>query len=364
MRLGANTEMAIMTSMENEHSDDFGRGKSRTGDDSAWSFRGYQLEHGDFTTAMVHLFRAEINRANVWRQRLDATTNWAVISTGAAISIAFTEQFSSPIVIILNTLLITFFLYIEARRYRYYELWSLRVRLMETDFFSSMLVPPFRPAADWAESLAENLLHPEFPISIWEALGRRLRRNYFWMYIVMVAAWLLKVWLTPTAALSWGEMLQRASVGGLPGSAVLLAGIIFNSFVVVFAILTIGLQRASGEILPRFGNEDDVMHTGLKSGSAWFRPRRRRKQFMALIITDRLEGVSESILKEMHRGVTSMKGVGMYTTEPHNVLLCALTITEIPQLKALVKEADSNAFVIVSPAHDVLGKGFSSLKEE
>ena len=134
------------------------------------------LRAGEFNTAMVHFFRAEVQRANVWRQRLDATTNWAVVTTGAAISIAF-AQAGNQVVILLNMLLVTMFLIIEARRYRYYELWSSRVRLMETDFFAAMLVPPFQPSPDWAESLAENLLHPHFPISNCEAIGRRLRRN-------------------------------------------------------------------------------------------------------------------------------------------------------------------------------------------
>lgn len=45
-----------------------------------WSYRGYELRPGEFTTAMVHFFRAEVQRANVWRQRLDTTTNWAVVN--------------------------------------------------------------------------------------------------------------------------------------------------------------------------------------------------------------------------------------------------------------------------------------------
>src|SRR6185295_879139 len=130
--------------------------------------------------------RAEITRANLWRQRLDTTTNWAVVATGAAISIAFSSDLSiTHAIIILNTLLVTLFLFIEARRYRYYELWSYRVRLMETDFFAAMLVPPFKPDPDWAESLAANLLSPHFPISMWEAFGRRLRRNYFWIFLIL-----------------------------------------------------------------------------------------------------------------------------------------------------------------------------------
>ena len=135
-----------------------------------WTYRGYQLKASEFTTAMVHLFRAEVTRANVWRQRLDTTTNWAVVTTGASISLAFTESEISHIVVMLNLLLVTIFLLIETRRYRYYELWSSRVRLMETDFFAAMLVPPFHPSPDWAEGLAENLLLPHFPISTWEAL--------------------------------------------------------------------------------------------------------------------------------------------------------------------------------------------------
>ena len=136
--------------------------KKEEPEEPVWTYRGYKLKTSEFVTAMVHFFRAEVTRANVWRQRLDATTNWAVVATGATLSIAFSQPNIHHGIIILNTMLVTLFLYIEARRYRYYELWSYRVRLMETDFFAAMLVPPFHPSPDWAESLAENLLSPNF----------------------------------------------------------------------------------------------------------------------------------------------------------------------------------------------------------
>src|SRR3989337_395437 len=94
-----------------------------------WTYRGYQLKASEFTTAMAHYYRAEMQRANVWRQRLDNTTNWAVITAGAAISFALGSPNNHHGVILLNTLLITLFLYLEARRYRYYELFSSRGRL-------------------------------------------------------------------------------------------------------------------------------------------------------------------------------------------------------------------------------------------
>jgi uncharacterized membrane protein len=335
-----------------------------------WSFRGYHLRPSEFTTAMVHFFRAEIARANIWRTRLDTTTNWAVVTTGAAITIAFNPTGYHG-VIILNTLLITIFLFIEARRYRYYELWSYRVRLMETDFFASMLVPPFHPAPDWAESLAENLLHPDFPISVWEAFGRRFRRNYMWIYIILAAAWVVKLWvLMPEPTSDFGSFLEAASIGTLPGWLVLAAGLFFNGALFLIGLITATLHQATGEVLPRYFHDDRVA-VALPGGAertetrrAWFRQSRRRRQLLALIITDRPKDVSQQILDEMKRGVTSLKGVGMYTGKEHAVLMCALTVTEVAHLKSLVNKSDRNAFVIVSPAQEVLGRGFLPLEPQ
>jgi hypothetical protein len=245
-----------------------------------------------------------------------------------------------------------------------------------------MLVPPFHPAADWAESLADNLLHPQFPISVWEALGRRYRRNYMWIYVVLGLAWLFKVGLHPTPVGSWLEFFSRAVVGAVPGWLILALGLIFNGLLLLIGLLTMGLQQASGEVLPRYGifpfsgvsaeTAGGVRGRGLGQrlatvGAAWFRPSHRRQQLMALIVTSRSESgqaVADRILRDMRRGVTALSGTGMYTHQPHNVLMCALTVTEVPHLKALVSAEDPLAFVIVAPVQEVLGKGFVPLKEE
>ena len=75
---------------------------------------------------------------------------------------------------------------------------------------------------------------------------------------------------------------------------------------------------------------------------------------MALIITDKGPEVAKSILQGMKRGVTGLPGKGMYTGSEHTVLLCALTVTEVQHLKALVNAEDPNAFVIVTPAKEHL----------
>jgi len=331
-----------------------------------WTFRGYQLKSSEFTTAMVHYFRAEISRSNVWRQRLDSTTNWAVITTGAALTIAFNPE-GFHAVIILNTLLVTLFLLIEARRYRYYELWSYRVRLLETDFFAAMLVPPFHPGPDWAESLAENLLHPDFSISMWEAIGRRFRRNYLWIYLVLGLTWIAKVSLFPGTAATLEEFYNNAAIGAIPGWLVFFAGVIFYAGMMLFGALTSTLHQATGEVLPRYGVDlrgipwDNGKQTKDRRERPWFRLSRRRQQLMALIITQNGPQVATLLLKEMLRGVTSMQGKGMYSGQERSILLCALTATEVAQLKSLVHQIDPAAFVIVMPAQEVLGKGFIPL---
>jgi len=331
-------------------------------EDAVWTYRGYHLKTSEFVTAMVHFFRAEIQRANVWRQRLDTTTNWAVVATGATLSIAFSQPEVNHAIILLNTLLVLWFLFIEARRYRYYELWSYRVRLMETDFYAAMLVPPFHPSPEWAESLAESLLAPSFPISVWEAVGRRLRRNYFWIFLVLLASWIAKLWLFPGSPQDMSEFVQRASVGPFSGQIVIGLGMLFYAALILLALGTINMTKATGEVLPRFGEEPAISAQDKPTGlRGMFAPTRRRRQMLAIIVTDRADPVSQRILSDLHRGVTAMSGKGMYTGKERSVLMCALTVTEVHNLKSAVAKEDPNAFVIVSPVQEILGRGFNPL---
>ncbi len=337
-------------------------------EEPVWTYRGYRLKTSEFVTAMVHLFRAEIHRANVWRMRLDTTTNWAVVSTGATLSVVFSQPEIHHGIIILNTLLVLWFLLIETRRYRYYELWSYRVRLMETDFYAAMLVPPFHPSPEWAESLAENLLSPSFPISIWEAFGRRLRRNYIWIFIILYAAWVAKILLFPQPVASLAAFIARSAVGPISGQIMIALGFGLYGFLIIVALATISMTRATGEVLPRFGDESISSFFSPedkgKGLHAFFAPPHRRKQLMALIITSKAETVSNRILTDLGRGVTALMGKGMYTGQERSVLICALTVTEVHNLKFAVNKEDPNAFVVVTAAHEILGRGFNPLAEE
>jgi uncharacterized membrane protein len=210
-----------------------------------------KLSPAEYNTAMVHFYRGEVQRANTWRNRLDTTTNWAVITTGATLSFTFGDQFSPHFVILINTLLVSFFLLMEARRYRYYEIWSSRVRIVETGYFAQLLSTESTADRQWAGLLAGDLMTPHFTISEWEAIGRRLRRNYLWIFMLLAACWNLKVYLHPTEAKDLSIFVSRAQIGVVPGPVVLFAGLVFNLGLIIFAIATVRLREATGEVLPR-----------------------------------------------------------------------------------------------------------------
>jgi hypothetical protein len=203
---------------------------------------------------------------------------------------------------------------------------------------------------------------------MWEAFGRRLRRNYFWIFLILYASWVAKIWLFPVPSTTLTEFMRRAALGPISGEIMLLLGLAFYSFLAIVALATITMTRATGEILPRFGDESAPVAVSAqdkpKGLRGWLAPRHRRRQLLALIITSRAEPVSKRILTDLGRGVTAVQGKGMYTGNERSILMCALTVTEAHNLKSAVAKEDPQAFVIVSPAQEILGRGFNPLEEE
>ncbi len=219
-----------------------------------------KLLPAEFNMAMAHFYRGEIQRSNVWRGRLDATTNWAVITAGATLSFVFSSPDNPHFAIPINTLLVSIFLFMEARRYRYYEVWANRVRVLETGYYAPMLshrtLPPDK---EWAEHIAADLISPHFTISEWEAVGRRLRSNYLWIFVLLSLSWTLKIYIHPSPIplaseadyrAFWTIFMQRATVGLAPGWLVITAGVIFNAIIFFVAFSTLKLKDASSEVLP------------------------------------------------------------------------------------------------------------------
>ncbi|MBI1391585.1 MAG: DUF2270 domain-containing protein [Alphaproteobacteria bacterium] len=178
--------------------------------------------------AIAHLYRGEIYRSTIWRTRLDATTNWSVVSLGIALSISYSSVNASPLPLLLVGALITVFLYLEARRYRYFNVWRARARWLEINFYAPLLNrESFEDEGIWQRRLAEDYQRPEHHISFTRAFGRRLRRNYLWIFSVQGLAYFGKIIIHPRPLQNFDEFLSRMVVGPAPGSVMLVAGAAF-----------------------------------------------------------------------------------------------------------------------------------------
>lgn len=82
------------------------------------------------------------------------------------------------------------------------------------------------------------------------------------------------------------------------------------------------------------------------------------------IISDEPEKIGKSILANLNRGVTVLKGKGFYTGKDKEVLLCIIGRSQIIKLKELVDDIDKKAFVMVTDATEVLGEGFKPIKKD
>jgi uncharacterized membrane protein len=196
--------------------------------------------------ALAHLYRGEIYRSTAWRTRLDSSTNWAVVTTGIALSATYSSAEASPLPMVLVGLLVSVFLLFEARRYRYFNVWRARARLLETDFYAPMLRGEgLHLDSGWTDLLAKDYVHPRYHISFARAVGRRLRRTYAWIFVIQAIAYYGKLAIHPAPLATLAELWQRAAIGPIPGAAVVAAGVLFHGGWAVFALITHRIEVAS-----------------------------------------------------------------------------------------------------------------------
>jgi uncharacterized membrane protein len=94
--------------------------------------------------------------------------------------------------------------------------------------------------------LADEYSGVFYHISFLEAAGRRLRRNYCWIFGVQIVSYWGKISIHPTPISSLDQLWQRAAVGPLPGEVVLAVGSLFYLGLLALGLLTLRGQRAFG----------------------------------------------------------------------------------------------------------------------
>ena len=188
--------------------------------------RGFFEESSAPGSAMAHLYRGEIHRMKLWRERLDRTSNWAVTLIAAILTYAFSSATRPHYVILVGIVMVTVFLVIEARRYRGYDMWRSRVRMLQRNVFAYSLDPSQGiEDPDWRPRLSRDYREPRTKISYEEAIAHRLRRVYLPLFTVLLGAWLVRILVTPAAGSTWPA---TASVGAVSGTvATALVGVFY-----------------------------------------------------------------------------------------------------------------------------------------
>jgi uncharacterized membrane protein len=211
-------------------------------------------------TALSHLYRGELYRSTVWRTRLDTTTNWAVVTTGIALSLTFSSETASPLPLVLVGLLVTTFLSIEARRYRFFDFWRMRAHVLEVYFFGPILDGRGVQLENrWNEILYQDYKTPNLHITYAEAVGRRLRNNYCWIFGIQVTAYVGKLLIHPLPVASLADFWARAAIGPIPGQLVILGGLIFHATWITVAVVTYRSRRGAGRGHPQSPRVDRLL---------------------------------------------------------------------------------------------------------
>ncbi|MET0943293.1 MAG: DUF2270 domain-containing protein [Mesorhizobium sp.] len=194
----------------------------------------------EMVTVMVHFHRAEIGRMAGWRDRIDQTSNWAITVVAAMLSVSLSTPTAHHGVLLFAMVLVYLLLWIEARRYRFFDVYRGRVRQIERHYLAQLFCPMKDFSANWQQILGQSLREPHFHLTYGQAFSRRLTRNYIWMFLILLVAWILKL-STPRLRESGAgiefvesvrETIAGAAVGPIPGAVIVICVAAFYGFLV------------------------------------------------------------------------------------------------------------------------------------
>ncbi len=177
--------------------------------------RGEEKREEDLVEVLPHYYRGEMARTTNALDRIDKTTNWAITLIAALITVVFSSRGMPARLLWVGFVILAMFLAFEVRRYRFYDLYRSRVRLLQEHLFADLLDPRAGGGASWRSMLAEDLRDQAFKVTRWEALARRIERIYGFLFALVAVAWLAKTIFF--SSVPWGE---AASLFGMPGEIV------------------------------------------------------------------------------------------------------------------------------------------------
>lgn len=141
-----------------------------------------------------HFYRGQMDRVTAWRSRLDQTSYWAVTIIAVLLTWVFSSQDNPHYLLLIGMTALVVFLAIETRRYRAYDVWRERLRLLEQNLFAELFDPESDLThEDWRRRISEDLRDPSMKTRPLTALSRRLRRIYYPLLLVLLVAWVARI---------------------------------------------------------------------------------------------------------------------------------------------------------------------------
>jgi uncharacterized membrane-anchored protein YitT (DUF2179 family) len=121
--------------------------------------------------------------------------------------------------------------------------------------------------------------------------------------------------------------------------------LLLNIFIFSAAAFFLGIESALYSILTYFAASKtiDFLIHGIEEYTA------------VIIISEKNGEIRQAIINVLNRGVTVYKGRGGMSDAEQDILFCVITRLEIGRVKAVVRELDPAAFIVVHPLADAAG---------
>ena len=128
-------------------------------------------------------------------------------------------------------------------------------------------------------------------------------------------------------------------------------GFSLNIIIIILGAIIFGIPQALYTLISLF-IQSTVLDRMLKGFSS---------KKLLLILTEKEEEVIEYVIKDLHRGVTSLVAEGEYTHDRKKMLYCIVTSRQMILLKNIVHQIDPMAVITIIDISEVRGKGFINI---
>lgn len=131
---------------------------------------------------------------------------------------------------------------------------------------------------------------------------------------------------------------------------------IFNAVVVCCGGIFLGLQPMLFAIIAMYLSSQLVNFVVMNFGT-------KLAKSVYIFSAEHTPEISRRVISELHHGGTTFHGTGIYTSKTRLMLLVIVPNNQMNTIMKIIHDEDPKAFVFVTEAYEVLGRGFVPLKK-